>query len=177
MSRLGVNFTALMRDASGLEVPGSLRQGHNVMTEAGRDHLARLILWSAFGTPDVAITGLRARWIGVGDGTQPEAKEVVRLASPVLCSTGQYLKPLDATLTVFPTITSVTVKVIFAPTEISIVGPALVSEAGLYFDAMVSGATSLNSSVGDNVPAFYKTFEPMVKLNTFSMEILWELKF
>lgn len=177
MSRPRVNFMALMRNDLGAVVPGSRRFGHNVMTEAGRDILTRLVVWSSFGNPDVAVTGLRARWIGVGDGTQPEVEDVIRLASPIPYTGSLYLKPLSPALTFFPTLTSVALKIVFGPSEISLLGPTTVSEAGLYFDAKVSGSTTLSDSSANNIPAFYKTFEPMVKLSTFSMEILWEFRF
>jgi hypothetical protein len=147
------------------------------MTEAGRDILTRLAAWSTFGSPDVAASNLRARWIGVGDGTQPEIEDVIRLASPIPYTGSVYLKPLSPALTFFPTLTSVALRIVFGPSEISLLGPTKVSEAGLYFDAMVSGSTTLSASSANNIPAFYKTFEPMVKLSTFSMEILWEFKF
>lgn len=175
MSRLRANVTVLMRDASDHVVPGSVRRGHNIMTADGHDALAQLLV-SALGSPDVPYTQRRARWIGIGGGTQPEAKGVARLVTPLQVTAGVYLKALDHTLHVFPTITSVTVKTVFAPAEITYLDPAVVvSEAGLYFDVSPPGYLLVSSP--NNVPAFYRTFEPLVKLNSFSMEVLWELKF
>lgn len=174
--RKGANFQILMRDRVGLVVPGSMRQGHNVMTSDGRDLLTQLIAWSTVGLTDVAFTARRARYIGVGGGTQVEDQDVVGLVTPLQVTGGVYLKVLDHTLNVFPTITALTVKTVFAPAEITYSLPALVvSEAGLYFDVSPGGVLSQFSST--NVPAFYKTFEPLVKLNSFSMEITWELRF
>jgi hypothetical protein len=174
VSRRGANFTILMRDALGHIVPGSVRRGHNVMTLDGRDTLTQLIVWGAFGAPNTSLTERRARWIGVGGGIQLETDGVARLVTPLSVAAGIYLKVLDHTLNVFPTITSLAVKTVFAPGEITFGGvtAVVVSEAGLYLDAGTLDPTS-----ADNVPAFYKTFEPLVKLSSFSMEVLWELKF
>lgn len=179
MSRQGVNFMVLMRDASGRVVPESIRLGHNVMTLAGRDHLTRLAVWSAFGTTDTAFTGRRARWVGVGSGFQLEVEEVVHLAAPLAWTTGsKYLKAMDPALTVFPTLTSVRMKTVFGPTDITYASSAVVvSEAGLFFDAVAAGTGELDDTSPDNVPIFYKSFEPLVKLDGFSLEILWELRF
>lgn len=176
MSGSGVNFRLVMRDELGRVVPGTERVGHNVFTADGRDLLTSLVAWSLIGTPDTAHTQRRARYIGVGGGVQPEDQWVVSLVVPLQVTGGVYLKTLDPALTIFPTETSVTLKTVFATTDITYVAPAVVvSEAGLYFDVSPGGVLSTSSP--SNVPSFYKTFEPVVKLNSFTMEILWELKF
>lgn len=170
------NFQILMRDSQGQVVPGSIRRGHNVMTQDGRDLILQLFLWNSIGTTDVALTQRRARYIGVGGGSQAEAPEVTGLISPLQVTSGVYLKALDSSLNVFPVVTTVIVKTVFLPAEITYSAPSVVvSEAGLYFDVSPGGVLSPSSTT--NVPAFYKTFSPLVKLNSFSMEITWELRF
>lgn len=174
--RPGANFQILMRDSAGRVVPGSTRQGHNIKTSAGRDLLAQLFAWSFIGTTDIPLTQRRARYIGVGGGVQPENEDVVCLVTPLQVTAGVYLKALDVSLNVFASTTAVTVKTVFLPAEITYAAPSVVvSEAGLYFDVSPGGVLSVSSPT--NVPAFYKTFSPLVKLNSFSMEITWELKF
>jgi len=176
VSREGINFNLVMRDRDGVIVPGSHRFGHNIFTSAGRDLLAQLVAWSAFSDPDVAYTNRRARYVGLGDGIQIEDAAVVRLVSPLQVSYGVFLKQLDPTLTVFVADTIVSVKVVFGTAEITYASSSVVvSEAGLYFDVSPGGVLQVTSST--NVPAFYKSFSPVVKLNSFTMEITWELKF
>ena len=170
------NFTLCMRDVSGRVVDGSLRHGHNVFTDTGRDLLTQLVAWGSVATQDLARTQRRARYIGVGGDSQAEDQSVVRLSSPVPVTAGVYLKALDPTLTIFTTLTSVRLKTVFATTDITYSAPAVVvSEAGLFFDVSPGGVLQVSST--DNVPAFYKTFTPVVKLNSFTMEIVWELVF
>lgn len=172
----GVNFEALMRDRDGRVVPGSIRSGHNVFTTAGRELLAKLFVWSTISSTDVANSHRRPRFIGVGGGVQTETQDVIRLVTPLQVTAGVYVKALDATLTTFPVFTAVTFKTVFAANEITYsASSVVVSEAGLYFDVSPGGVVVVSSD--SNVPAFYKTFEPLVKLNSFSLEITWELKF
>jgi hypothetical protein len=173
---MGVNFRLVMRDERGHVVPGSERNGHNTMTAAGRDLLTQLLVWSSITNPDAAYTSRRARYIGLGGGIQVEDQFVVALVLPLQVTAGVYLKALNPTLTVFTTETSVTVKTIFATTDVTYAVPAVVvSEAGLYFDVSPGGVLSVSSA--SNVPSFYKTFSPVVKLDSFTMEISWDLKF
>jgi hypothetical protein len=146
------------------------------MTSAGIDLLAQLVAWDTVASVDVPFTQRRARYIGVGDGTQIEDRDVERLVSPLPVTAGVYLKTIDPSLTTFPIVTSVSIKAVFLPTEVSYSAPAVtVSEAGLYFDSSPGGVLTISSP--SNIPAFYKTFEPLVKLNSFYMEITWELRF
>lgn len=170
------NFQVLMRDRHGRVVPGSVRRGHNVMTQDGRDLILQLLLWGSVGTTDVALTHRRARYIGVGGGYQAETPEVVGLVDPLEVTSGIYLQELDAASTEFPIITTAVVKAVFLPAEITYSSSSVVvSEAGLYFDVSPGGVLSPSSPT--NVPAFYKSFAPLVKLDSFSMEITWELRF
>jgi hypothetical protein len=171
------NFTILLRDRRGEVVPGSVRRGHNVFTSAGMDLMAQLICWGEVSAiADAASTQRRARYLGIGNGLQVEDKDVVSLVSAIPITDGVFLKELDSPLTVFPTTTSVCFKTVFGPSEITYADPAVeVSEAGLYFDSSPDGVLSVSSP--NNIPSFYKTFEPLVKLNSFSMEVTWELKF
>lgn len=176
MTDARANFEILLRDLSGNIVPGSVRSGHNVMTSSGIDLLAQLVAWSTVDSVDVPFTQRRARYIGVGAGIQIEDRDVVSLVSPLQVTAGVYLKTLSASLNVFPIVTSATLKAVFSPTEVTYSLPAVtVSEAGLFFDCSPGGVLSLSSP--SNAPAFYKTFEPLVKLNSFSMEVTWELRF
>jgi hypothetical protein len=154
------------------------RRSPCIMTLSGVDALAQLCAWSAFGSPDTPVSALRPRWTGVGSGYQVELRGVTCLVAPLEVTAGVYLKALDASLTVFPTITSVVMRTVFGLAEISYALPAVeVSEAGLYFDAWVSGVGSLDPTYASNTLAFYKSIEPLVKLDSFSMEVLWELNF
>jgi len=170
------NVLVLLRDQSGRVVPGSVRDGHNVVTSDCYDLLAKLVAWDTIGVTDASFTARRARYIGVGNGTQVEDKGVVALVGPLEVTSGIYLKEIDHTQTVFTSLTSVLVKAVFSPSEITWASPAvMLSEIGLYFDVSPGGV--LDVSLTTNVPACYKTFAPLVKLNSLSLEITWELRF
>jgi hypothetical protein len=170
------NFRILLRDETGAVVPDSVRVGHNVVTSVGHDIFAQLIAWSYIGVIDTAFTQRRARYIGVGNGVQVEDRGVVALVGPLEVTSAVYLKELDPSLFVFTSATAVLVKALFSPSEITYATPAeTISEAGLYFDVSPGGV--LDVSLTTNAPSCYKTFSPLVKLNSFSMEVAWELKF
>lgn len=154
------------------------RRSPCVLTLTGRDALAQLCTWSAFSYPDVPFTACRPRWVGVGSDGQLEADGVVRLASPLQVTTGVYLKALDASLTSFPTFTSVLLKTVFAVDQVSYaVSGVVLSETGLLFDAWVSGSGSVDPTLANNTLALYESFDPLAKLDSFSMEVSWELQF
>jgi len=172
------NVKIFMRDLSGRVVPDSVRSGHNVMTTDGADLLTSLVAWNTISDPDVPYTQRRARYVGVGNGSQPEDKNVVALASPLQISSGVYLKELSPSLNVFPSSTSVKVKAEFTSSEVQAPYGVLaikISEVGLYFDSSPGGVLSVSSPT--NTPAFYKKFDPLLKFNGFTLEIEWELVF
>lgn len=153
------------------------RRSPGTWTLNGRDALARLFTWSAFD-PDVAYTALRPRWVGLGNDGQPESEGVIRLASSLPIVAGTYLRALDSSVTVFPTLTSGLVKALFTSTEITYaLAGVLMSEAGLFFDAMVAGVSSVDPTLPGNAPAIYESFEPLAKLDSFTLEVTWELQF
>ena len=175
--RDGINFRALMRDG-GKIVPGSLREGHNIITSFGQQNISRLIAWSAISdTTDVAASDSRFRWIGVGKGTQPLVESVSQLNNPTEVSVGTYLAALDHASTVFPTTTSVKFYKEFLPAEISHAGTVIITEMGLFMD-VAAPTPVLDPTLGFNNPSAYKVLdEGLVKMASFSLEVEWELKF
>jgi len=170
-----VNFYARLVDAQGRTAPGSERRGHNVFTDTGREALVALMHWSTI-EPDSPASSSRVRWAGVGTGIQPEITSVVGLVAPAQVDAGgDYLKPLNHLLTSFPIATTLRHVLTFGAAELSHAGNIIVSEAGLFLDA--SPGLTLDPAVGTNAPAFYKTFEGIVKTPAFSLEIVWEHKF
>ena len=152
-------------------------QGRCLLTLQGFEALTRLVSLEGFGSPDVPISALRPRWVAIGGGSQEEAQGVSCLVAPLPVTTGVYLKTLDSSLTTFPTVTSVAMKTVYAIDEVTYAAPVAVSEVGLIFDAWVSGSGSVDPTVANNAVAFYKTFEPLLKISSFGMEVLWELQF
>jgi len=173
------NFQALLRDKKGRVVPGSIRRGHNVFTTVGREVLTQLVGWSSLGTGDTPFTKQRIRWFEVGSGVQPEIKDVVGVLSPLEVEGvfGTFMKAIDPTLITFPTVTSVKFKLVFGPDELSHGGPVLVSEAALISDVDSGAGPGLDPGDGNNPVSYYKTFEGLVKMPSFSFEMDWELRF
>lgn len=170
------NFFARLVDKDGATVPGSVREGHNVFVNVGRDIFRELIAWDSMGATDTAFTSRRIRWSGVGTGLQLEDRTVTQLATPLqVTAGGDYLKAIDATLTTFPTITILKHTIVYAASELSHSGDVVITEAGLYADS--SPGLTLDPAVSTNELMFYKTFEGLVKTPAFSLEIVWEQKF
>lgn len=170
------NFFARLVDKNGVTVPGSVRTGHNVFTDAGKDVFRDLIVWDSMGSIDAARTNRRLRWSSVGTGLQPESVFATKLVSPLqVTSGGDYLKVLDHTTTSFPTITTLRHTIVYAASELSHSGDVVLTEAGLYADS--NPGLTLDPALDDNELMFYKTFEGLVKTPAFSLEIVWEQKF
>lgn len=145
------NFLAFLRDETGKIVPGSERRGHNVITDYGRLWLSRLIAWKLIGATDEPWTDRRIRWMMVGDGTLPETSAVVTLESslPVNIS-NEYLQAVEAPPD-FPISTGLKLTAIYGLFDLSMLGPVVVSEAGLVVEKLPlsSGSSaSINESAG-----------------------------
>jgi hypothetical protein len=86
----------LLHPGTRKEVRGSRREAHNVFTTIGRDWLAHLVVWDTIGSPDIAVTQRRLRWLGVGIGSQLEVESVSTLNTPVpVDDVGNFLAPLQ----------------------------------------------------------------------------------
>lgn len=189
-----VNFEAFLRDKDGKVVPDSIRRAHNVFTTSGRNWLSKLVAWHDLSsTPDDPYTNRRIRWMGVGTGAQAEVTSVTALQNAVPVTTGPttYLKAVTAPVT-FPTSTSVRFITTFATTDVSISGPAIVTEAGLFADVdpynfvaggegeeddQGSGTSVLDLDSGVNPPVAYKSFDPITKTQDFILELRWDFRF
>jgi len=149
---------------------------NGVLTQTGREWLTQLCPWSFIGAPDVAFTEDRIRWVGLGSGGFPMIPGVMTLDSPIEYATGLYLTELSASPgTTFPTVQSVEFTRQYLTTEVSLTGPALVSEAGLFVDQNPS--LNLDPAVSNNPPVFYKSFEGLMKSSDFLLLVDWTLKF
>ncbi|NNL47273.1 MAG: hypothetical protein HKO76_02805 [Acidimicrobiia bacterium] len=153
----------------------AVRRVHNgVLTETGRQWLTSLCAWSSIGDPDVAVTGDRIRWLGLGDGSFPMIPLVLGLASPIEYQTGLYLSE-PSSATEFPTAQSAKISRLYSSGEVSISGPALVSEMGLFVDQ--NPPQNLDPAVGTHPPVLYKSFDGLVKSSDFSLLVEWILKY
>jgi hypothetical protein len=188
---IDINVRLQMRERGKL-VHGSIREGHNVFTVNGMNWLSTLMAWQTISGLDVPYTNRRVRWMGAGSGTQLESANVSLLAYPILCTTTNYLQPVQSVS--FPSSTSVQFTKEFGASEITIAGaPVAVSEIGLYADVSpanngaindvsynpseLPSATMLDPTVGTNPLIAYKTFEPLTKTIDFSLLVNWEFLF
>ena len=144
------NFRALLRER-GKIVPGSLREGHNIFTNAGRNWLSRLITWQSIGDVDASYSDDRIFGISVGSLAHPEARGVESLKS---------LQSQVKAVSSFPFSFGVRFSAEFLEWEIQ---PTLIQEAGLY--------------TTNGVLVAYKTFVPFLKAADFRLEVQWDLRF
>jgi hypothetical protein len=170
-------------------VPGSLREGHNVFTIAGRNWLSKLCGWRVIASTDEPYTERRVRWIGVGTGGLLEVTTVSALNVPTLATTTQYIVPVQSAE--FPSSTSVRFIKEFGTSEITPTGtPVTVTEAGLFVDVnpaagsptediAVGGGynTTLSPLASTNPPVAYKAFEGLTKTVDFTLEVRWDFRF
>lgn len=168
-------------------VPGSVREGHNIWTNTGREYLA--LLMSIETAPTTAFRNDRIAYIGVGTGSTVEDVGVLNLVTPVQYATGQFLAPLDVppTFPLTPTRTTVRYHRTFAEDEITLSPGSQVdiSEMGLFTNGSPTAVPAYSpgtrdtgiTNAGSQAPNAYKTFEPIGKTDSLELEIAWEIRF
>jgi len=171
-------FIWLSKD--GQVVPGSVRHGHNVFTDYGKEWLKQLVVWGTIGAADVALTEGRFRWVGVGSGFLPELSSVEGLHTPLTITTGpdEYIRALGPKTT--PVNTSVRYSTTFlgAGSDFDHHGATVdVSEAAIFVDVHDGVSTQLDPSVGTHMPVAYKSFVPVTKAADQNLIVTWEFRF
>lgn len=177
---------ALCRER-GKIVPGTLREGHNIWTNTGREYLAMLM--SIETGPTTAYRNDRISYIGVGTGATVEDVGVLSLVTPVEYTPGTFLKDLDfpPTFPLTPSRTTVRYHRIFLENEITMsVGSQVnISELGLFTNGSPTAVPVYNpgsrdtgiANAGSQAPCAYKTFEPIGKTDALEFEVSWEIRF
>ena len=176
-------WVSLVMRERGKIVPGTRREGKNVWTNSGREHLPLLMSYQAVGTP---FRNDRMAYIGVGTGAYVEDAGVIRLANPIEYIPGTFLAPLDIppTFPLTPTRTTVRYHRIFAESEITTVpGQVNISEMGMFTDGNPASSYSPGSrdvtiaNAASQAPNSYKSFEPVGKTSSLELEVSWEIRF
>lgn len=177
---------ALCRER-GKIVPGTLREGHNIWTNTGREFLA--LLMSLETGPSTPFRSDRVAYIGVGVGATIEDAGVLRLVSPVAYVAGSFLAPLDVppTFPLTPSRTTVRYHRLFAENELTLsAGSQInVSELGLFTNGSPDAIPAYSPGTRDTgianaaaqAPCAYKTFEPIGKTDALQLEVSWEIRF
>lgn len=163
-------------------------EGKNIWTLTGREYLAELIALSA-RSPRTTFREDRVSYLGLGIGSQAEVANIESLVEPIPYVTAEFLAPMQ-TPALFPAsgtgtpITSVQFVREFATDEISYDGSAVVlTEAGLYTDGNPNEDWSIElldstfSGSSGRAPVAYKTFEPITKTTSFTLRVIWEIRF
>lgn len=168
-------------------VPGTLREGHNIWTNTGREYLA--LLMSIETGPTTPFRNDRMAYIGVGTGATVEDVGVLNLVTPIEYVAGQFLAALDIppTFPLTPSRTTVRYHRIFAETELTMtVGSQVnISELGLFTNGSPSAVPAYSpgtratgiATAGAQAPSAYKTFEPIGKTDALELEVSWEIRF
>lgn len=184
-------FSAVCRER-GKIVPGTRRQGKNIITLAGREFYARVGSYSSYSPLTKARTD-GIRYIGFGIGTTPEVSSVTSLVNPIsysVASGGLFLADLAIPTYPFQTSGSFGTAVVytreFAETELSTSGTVNLTEAGLFTDGSPT-STPVPFTPGTRVltinqallqtPNAYKSFEALPKTQNFVLQIAWEIRF
>lgn len=184
-------FSAVCRER-GKIVPGSRRQGKNIVTLAGREFYARVGSYSSY-SPLTKSRQDGIRYIGFGTGTTPEVTSVTRLVSPIAydaSSGGLFLAELAIPTYPFQTSgsygTAVRYTREFAENELSTSTTVNLTEAGLYTDGSPSSSPipftpgtrdRTIAQAGFQAPNAYKTFEVLKKTQNFILQVAWEIRF
>ncbi len=174
-------------------VPGTRREGHNIWTLTGREYLARLMSYAAYGigsVPDTPSRNDRIRYIGMGVGTTPEVSTVTRLVSPIAFDSGgsQFLAevaiptyPMQVSSSIFGNVVQYLRE--FTELELSVSGTVIVTEAGLFTDGSATSSfapktrSTLLTDAAAQAPAAYKTFEALKKTQNFVLQASWKVSF
>ncbi len=164
----------------GKKVRSKCRQEKNIWLLTGRAYSAAVKSYASYG-PDLPVRDDRIKYIGVGNGTQPEVSTITRLVTPIPYNlANNFLAPLDIpTFSVDGTI--VTYSRTFQTNEISIVGTATISELGLFTDG---GDPTYTPGTRDitlpsallQKPLSYKTFEPILKTTDSIVIVNYQLR-
>ena len=186
-------------------VPGSIREGKNVVTLAGKEFITGAIAYASMnGTPTGSspITGTeqalqylapigihdtifrpdKIRYVGFGTSSQPEVPTVTRLVSPIAYDAvgGNFLAQMAV---VSRSGGAITFARTFSEAEISLVGAVTLTEAGLFTDGDPLQSYTPRSRVRDlahataQVPAAYKVLDPFKKTANFALDVNWTLRF
>ncbi len=178
-------FFSIITRERGKLVRRACRDGKNIWTLAGREHLAQLMSYSSYGPPLVGARADRIRYFGFGSGSQPEVSSVTSLVTPIAFDAGgDFLAQVAIpTYPLSPTLTTVRYTRIYATNELSVTGSVVLTEAGLFTDGAPGSAfapgtrdiTLTNALL--QVPNAYKTFDPLTKTTNFEIETNWEIRF
>lgn len=176
------NFRAFLSE-EGVLVPGSAREGHNVITDYGKQWLTQLVAWESItGTfDDIAYSDLRLRWVSIGTGLQLEHPSLSAMVSPLLYDGVDYLCPLDPasgrTWRTHPVATSVKWVHDFQGPELPGLIATPAQEAALFAD-YYDGSPTLDPSLATHEPVAYKRIDPpLLKSAAQVLTIEWELRF
>lgn len=167
------------------------REGKNIWTLAGREHLARHMSYASY-SPDTPARNDRIRYIGFGIGSQEEVSTVTRLTSPVAYDVGgTFLAelaiptyPFQSSVTTFGGSVQYTRE--FSETELSTAGSITLTEIGIFTDGSPTSApipytpgtrdrTLVNA--GSQAPNGYKSFEALKKTQNFVLQVAYEVRF
>lgn len=178
-------YLSLVCRERGKLVPGTRRLGHNIWTLTGREHLAQLMSYSAYGPLSAGARQDRMRYIGFGIGSQPEVASVTSLVSPIAFdASNNFLAQVSLpTYPLAPSRTAVRYSRTFTETELSVVATVTLTEAGLFTDG--DPGSSFSPGTRDitltnallQAPNSYKVFEPLSKSQNFVLEVSWEVRF
>lgn len=185
-------FFSMVARERGKIVPGTRRQGKNVVTLAGREFYARVGSYSSY-SPLTKARQDGVRYIGFGIGTTPEVSSVTKLVSPIAydaASGGVFLAELAIPTYPFQTSgsfgTAVRYTREFSETELSTSTTVDLTEAGLFTDGSPSssptpftpGTRNLTlAQASFQAPNAYKTFEVLKKTQNFVLQVAWEIRF
>jgi hypothetical protein len=147
-----------------------------VLTDSGREHLAKLISWQTFGNPDVAHETQRVRWAEAGDGILPQIRGVSELLNPISVDGTNYLALLSVPS--FLAVTWARFEKLYGSLELSHSAPVIVSEFGLFVDEDSGGGPNLDPTAAGHVPFAYTALEEgMVKFDGFALRAKWDFRF
>jgi len=162
------------------------RGGINIWTLTGREYLAELMALNLLNPTRTGVRDDRVLYIGLGSGTTPEVPGVSALVDPVEFRVGEFLAQCQVPAT-FPADTDgsprTAVQFIreFAGNEVSLGASVVITEAGLYTDGDPGDNNSVPcptdyASTALRAPVAYKTFEPVTKIQGYSLEVVWEVR-
>jgi hypothetical protein len=161
-------------------------EGSNIWTLTGREYLAELISLKNF-SGDEFFRNDRIAFIGLGVGSQPEVANISQLVSGVPYVPGEFLARVRVPAT-FPVLSSTSSRTAvrfireYGQTEVSLPDNVILTEAGLFTDGDPDNnwsrtATPTGMAVADRAPMAYKTFEPVTKTTSFTLRVIWEVRF
>lgn len=155
--------------------PRFCRRLENIWLVEGRAYSAQVKSYASY-SPDTPLRNDRIKYIGLGQGTQPEVPTISSLVSPIAYNAANHFLAVLNPPTFTTDKTVARYNRFYDVNEISVTGNQSFSEVGLFTDgappAFSPGTRDITlTNASSQAPLCYKAFEPIEKSSDLTITI------